>query len=187
MRPSSLIVFLAGICWSSAAVAAPLDFGCSAPIGRKTEILYDRPGGAPFQIRGRISAVRLDRLPPNPHQEHGDTVTTPRRGAEVAVFDHDQGTSVKFLVEAGRQDETMDIRFVMSRNEQSEILLAETLAWRPHTGVSIPFDLSIEAARVVLRTGTREITAEIASGSDSQISIGCTGAEVDFQRLELGN
>ena len=188
MKPAILIVFLAGICGSSAAVAAPVNFYCSAPLRRSPEISQDRPGGPPFRIRGRILPRQLDPLPTNPQQKDGYTVTsTPARGAEVAIFDHDQGTSVKFVVQAGPQADTMEIGYVKSRDEENEILLVDTVDWAPSTGVSIPFDLSIEAAVVVLRTGPREIPFEIALGPNSQIWIGCSGGDFEFEQLEISD
>jgi hypothetical protein len=186
MRGTTLSILLSGLAFPPAANATPLSFVCSAPIERESSIWQFRTAGAPFRVRGRVLAVRFDPLPADTRRREGDVTMTYtfNRGAEVLIMD-DDGDNVVLGFYADPQGTELQVGVATSSGERHDGMVIERMAWSPGTGSWVAFDLSIEAARVVLRIGTREIPLDIALRANSQIIVNCTGGEMWFRDLEM--
>lgn len=185
MKVSILPILLLAMGGDAAAMAAPLNFDCAAPIGRDSTIWRMRPEAPPFHVRGRIMPLRLYPSPANPQQMDGYSVTIPdTRGINVTIVDHNASNSIVFGV--GSEGDALRAFVTMGREDRQDSQLVESFAWRPGDQLSIAFQLSILAGgRATLRVGTREIPLDIALGANSQIMVSCSGGEFDFRDLEI--
>lgn len=184
MKASILPILL--LATSGNAAATPLSFVCSAPIERNSSLWQFRTGGAPFRVRGRVLAVSFDPLPADPRRRDGDVTMTYTfvRQAEVMIMD-DDGNYVALDFSADREGRTLEVGATTVRGEQLDGRVVERLAWSRGASLWVAFELSVEAARVVARIGTREIPLDIALGANSQITVDCAGGEFWFRDLEM--
>jgi hypothetical protein len=186
MKSTAISVLLLGLIWGGHAKAAPLSFNCSAPVWHPSHLWQFRPAGAPFRVRGRILATRLDPLPADTRRREGEAIMTYTlvRGAEVTLVD-DDGSNVTFSVSADPAGRTLAVGVTTTSGDRHDGTVIERLEGSLGGRAWIPFELSVEAARVVLRAGTREIPLDIALRPATQIMVSCTGGEFWFRDLEL--
>ena len=186
MKAPILPILLFGMAFNSAAEATPLSFVCAAPLERDSSLWQFRTAGAPFRVRGRVLAVSFDPLPADPRRSGGDLMTqTVIRGAEVIIMD-DDGDSVSLSFNADAEGRTLEVGVTTSSGDRQDGMVVERHAAGPGTSIWVPFELSVEAARGVLRIGTREIPLDIALGASTQITVTCVGGEFWFRDLEMG-
>jgi hypothetical protein len=187
MKVAILSGLLLGLGGNAAAMAAPLNFDCAAPIGRDSTIWRMRPEAPPFHVRGRIQPRWLYPLPANPQQMDGySVIIADSRGVHVTIIDHDADNAIVFGV--GSEGDALHAVVTMGRDGREDSQLIESFAWRHGDQLSIAFELSILAGgRATLRVGTREIPLDIALGANSQIMVSCSGGEFGFRDLEIDN
>jgi hypothetical protein len=184
MKVSILPILL--LAMGGEAAATPLSFVCSAPLERDSSLWKFRTAGAPFRVRGRMLAVSFDPLPADPRRRDGDVTMTYTfvRGAEVLIMD-DNGKNVSLSFNADPAGRTLEVGVTTSSGDRHDGMVVERHAAGPGTSIWVPFELSVEAARGVLRIGTREIPLDIALGASTQITVSCAGGEFWFQDLEI--
>lgn len=187
MKPSGLVVLLAGICCTSpGAASAPINFVCSAPLGRTSEFWQVRTESS-YRLRGRIEPQELDRLPADPTRMDGHNIPSIGRGADVAISRPSEQVYLTFGVAADVEGRRLSVRAASDNEGRESVETVASLDWQPGARVSIPFEVAVEAERVSLRIGTRDIRFDIALGSGSEVRFGCEGGTFRFTDLEIDN
>lgn len=185
MRALTLPVVALGVAFATPAMATPQAFQCSAPIGRDSSIWRYRTAGPPFRIRGRVLVDNVDPLPAGA-QPGGGEVAMADRAAQVQVIDF-AGYALALSFRADPEGRSVDVGLRTSRGDRHDWVNFETRAIA--IGAWIPFELSFEANRAVVRVGSREVPLDIAltAGAEVRISAECTGGEFSFRDLEMND
>lgn len=155
-------------------------------MGRESNLWRIRTAGAPFHVRGRMLALELDPVPPDEQRTEGDGTVISysyQRGAQLELFgENGDGLTLHFTPD--REGRMVNVDVSTSYAGHSEGGPVESYV--RETGVWIPFELFVEARRIRVRTGAREIRRDVPLGRGTQIMITCTGGRFEFRDLELG-
>lgn len=184
MKSSHLLLCVAGIFCSPSAAAAPINFSCSAPLGRNSEIWQSVTAPA-FRVRGRIVPIRLERLPADPLRMDGHDILAVGRGADVMIGRRSDQTYMTLGVGAELKGQTLVVRLVSAHDGLESDEAIASLEWSPGSQISIPFEFFVEKTQTIMRVQSREFRFEIGSDPNSEVRFGCTGGTFDFYELEI--
>ena len=184
MKSLHLIVCFAGLACGSSAASAPINFGCTTPLGRHSEI-WQSVTVPTFRVRGRIVPIGLERLPADPSPMNGHDIAAVGRGADVMIGRRSDGTHISLGISADLEGRTLAVGLISEDDgRQSDDLIA-SLDWSPGSAVSIPFEFSITRTKTVVRVHGREFRFGIGSDPNSEVRFGCSGGSFQFYDLEI--
>lgn len=136
-------------------------------------------------MRGRIEAQELDPLPPDPMRWDGHNIPSIARGAGVTISRPWEQVYISFGVAAELEGRRLSVSAGSDNDGTESVERLPSLDWQAGARISIPFEVAVEAERVSLRIGTRDIRFDIAFGPGSEIRFGCEGGTFRFTDLEI--
>jgi hypothetical protein len=184
MKSLHLIICFAGIACSTSAASAPINFSCTTPLGRNSEI-WQSVAAPAFRVRGRIVPIGLERLPADPLRMDGHDIPAVGRGADVMIGRRSDGSYMTLGVGADLEGRVLTIRLVSEDEGRESDEDIASLDWSPGSQVSIPFEFSVERTKTVVRVYGREFRFGIGSDPHSEVRFGCSGGAFDFYELEI--
>ena len=184
MKPLHLIVCFAGLACGSSAASAPINFSCRTPLGSPSQIWQSVTAPA-FRVRGRIVVIGLERLPEDPFRMDGHDIPDVGREAHVMLGRRSDNTHIMLGVGADLEGRTLSVGLSSDDDGRESDEVVASLDWSPGSAVSIPFELSVEKTKTIVRVQGREFRFGIGSDPNSEVRFGCSGGTFDFYELEI--
>ena len=168
---------------TATAQAGPVNYHCQAPLAQAGNVQVDQAGPT-YRVRGRLRIGELER-PTDPSRSD-------RPGADVKIIGNDSSNVIMLYVltrpatDGAAQVADIAARAILPHGGGGERPMG-TISHGEGGWDELPFDIDVQADRVIVTAGSRREEFAMRIGPSGTIEMSCLGGGFAFQGVDWGN